>query len=271
MKEFGSAAYENEWRHVQAVEAQRPLFPRSGAIRTTQHREREKLFLREQGIACAAFRVVEEMYEQGRLEEQDGFIVAPFMKHPPTETVEFAKLQTSFVEFIVAPLFEAIVAVVPMWWVRVVGGTLYVVGVVIGLINFVMTWRVITSLRAAGYRPAVLSMHNGVTPGGLLVGRARPGLRAAAECLRECDAVRAAPGGGHERGRRPARDPAAQGVPRSDRRSGQGNAAVPARLSRLRRRLPGPAARRYHAVPRVARRRDRAGGGAHGVSAGAPG
>lgn len=60
-----------------------------------------------------AFRVVEEMYEQGRLEEQDGFIVAPFMKHPPTETVEFAKLQTSFVEFIVAPLWKSMALVWP--------------------------------------------------------------------------------------------------------------------------------------------------------------
>jgi hypothetical protein len=60
-----------------------------------------------------AFRVVEEMYEQGRLEERDGFVVAPFMKHPPTETVEFAKLQMSFVEFIVAPLWRSMALVWP--------------------------------------------------------------------------------------------------------------------------------------------------------------
>ena len=60
-----------------------------------------------------AFRVVEEMYEQGRLEEQDGFTVAPFMKYPPTETLEFAKLQVSFVQFIVAPLWRSMAVVWP--------------------------------------------------------------------------------------------------------------------------------------------------------------
>jgi hypothetical protein len=60
-----------------------------------------------------AFRVVEEMYEQGRLEEQDGFVVAPFMRYPPTETVEFAKLQVSFIEFIVAPLWKSMAVVWP--------------------------------------------------------------------------------------------------------------------------------------------------------------
>ena len=43
---------------LQAVEAVKPLRPGRNAIYTTQHREREKLFLREQGIACAAFRII---------------------------------------------------------------------------------------------------------------------------------------------------------------------------------------------------------------------
>ena len=60
-----------------------------------------------------AFRVVEEMYEQGRLEERDGYQVAPFMRHPPTNAVEFAKLQVSFVGFIVAPLWRSLAAVWP--------------------------------------------------------------------------------------------------------------------------------------------------------------
>lgn len=44
---------------LQAVEAVKPLRPGRKAIYTTQHREREKLFLRENGIACAEFRIVE--------------------------------------------------------------------------------------------------------------------------------------------------------------------------------------------------------------------
>lgn len=46
---------------LRAVEAVRPLRPGRKAIHTTQHREREKLFLREQGIACAEFRIVETL------------------------------------------------------------------------------------------------------------------------------------------------------------------------------------------------------------------
>ena len=46
---------------LQAVEAVKPLRPSRKAIHTTQHREREKLFLRDQGIACAAFRIVENL------------------------------------------------------------------------------------------------------------------------------------------------------------------------------------------------------------------
>ena len=46
---------------LQAVEAVKPLRPSRKAIFTTQHREREKLFLREQGIACAEFRIVEDL------------------------------------------------------------------------------------------------------------------------------------------------------------------------------------------------------------------
>ncbi len=46
---------------LQAVEAVKPLRPGSKAIFTTQHREREKNFLRDQGIACAPFRVVDDL------------------------------------------------------------------------------------------------------------------------------------------------------------------------------------------------------------------
>ena len=66
-----------------------------------------------------AYRVVEEMYEQGKLEERDGFTVAPFMKYPPTDTTEFAKLQVSFVEFIVAPLWRSMATLWPVLQDRV--------------------------------------------------------------------------------------------------------------------------------------------------------
>jgi len=46
---------------LQAVEAVKPLRPSRTAIHTTQHREREKLFLRDQGIACAEFRIIENL------------------------------------------------------------------------------------------------------------------------------------------------------------------------------------------------------------------
>jgi len=46
---------------LQAVEAVKPLRPSRNAIYTTQHREREKLFLRDQGIACAEFRIIEDL------------------------------------------------------------------------------------------------------------------------------------------------------------------------------------------------------------------
>lgn len=46
---------------LRAVEAVKPLRPGRAAIYTTQHREREKLFLREHGIACAPFRIVQDL------------------------------------------------------------------------------------------------------------------------------------------------------------------------------------------------------------------
>jgi 5-(carboxyamino)imidazole ribonucleotide synthase len=46
---------------LREVEARKPLRPGRKAIYTAQHREREKLFLREQGIACAPFRIVEDL------------------------------------------------------------------------------------------------------------------------------------------------------------------------------------------------------------------
>jgi 5-(carboxyamino)imidazole ribonucleotide synthase len=45
------------------VEARKPLRPGLRAIHTTQHREREKVFLRESGIACAPFRIVSDLAE----------------------------------------------------------------------------------------------------------------------------------------------------------------------------------------------------------------
>lgn len=46
---------------LRAVEAVKPLRPGRLAIYTTQHREREKLFLQAHGIACAPFRIVENL------------------------------------------------------------------------------------------------------------------------------------------------------------------------------------------------------------------
>jgi 5-(carboxyamino)imidazole ribonucleotide synthase len=46
---------------LQSVAAVKPLRPGRRAIYTAQHREREKLFLREHGIACAPFRIVEDL------------------------------------------------------------------------------------------------------------------------------------------------------------------------------------------------------------------
>jgi 5-(carboxyamino)imidazole ribonucleotide synthase len=43
------------------VEARRPLRPSRRAVFTTQHREREKSFLRDHGIACAPFRIVDDL------------------------------------------------------------------------------------------------------------------------------------------------------------------------------------------------------------------
>lgn len=43
------------------VEARKPLRPGRNAVFTTQHREREKLFLRSQNIPCAPFQIVEDL------------------------------------------------------------------------------------------------------------------------------------------------------------------------------------------------------------------
>lgn len=61
-----------------------------------------------------AYRVVEEMFEQGKQEEQQGFQVAPFMKHSPDESVDFAKLQLSFVGFIAAPFWKRMADIWPV-------------------------------------------------------------------------------------------------------------------------------------------------------------
>ncbi len=36
---------------------------------------------------------------------------------------------------------ETVIAIIPMWWTRVGGGTLYVIGVLLMLVNYFMTWR----------------------------------------------------------------------------------------------------------------------------------
>jgi 5-(carboxyamino)imidazole ribonucleotide synthase len=48
---------------LKQVEAARPLRPSRHAIYTTQHRQREKLFLQEKGIPCAPFRIVHNLAE----------------------------------------------------------------------------------------------------------------------------------------------------------------------------------------------------------------
>jgi 5-(carboxyamino)imidazole ribonucleotide synthase len=48
---------------LEAVEARRPLRPGRLAIHTTQHRQREKEFLRAHGIACAPFEIVNNLAE----------------------------------------------------------------------------------------------------------------------------------------------------------------------------------------------------------------
>ena len=60
-----------------------------------------------------AYRVVEEMFEQGKREEKQGFQVAPFMKHSPDEVTEFAKLQISFVTFIASPFWRRMADIWP--------------------------------------------------------------------------------------------------------------------------------------------------------------
>jgi cytochrome c oxidase cbb3-type subunit I/II len=36
---------------------------------------------------------------------------------------------------------ETVTAIIPMWWVRVIGGAMYLTGVLIAMYNFIMTWR----------------------------------------------------------------------------------------------------------------------------------
>jgi len=54
------------------VEQRKPLRPGRHAIFTTQHREREKLFLRDRGIACAEFRIVTDLEELTQAIEELG-------------------------------------------------------------------------------------------------------------------------------------------------------------------------------------------------------
>ena len=44
---------------IAELESEKPVFPDRRALETSQHREREKLFLRDQGIPCAPFAVVD--------------------------------------------------------------------------------------------------------------------------------------------------------------------------------------------------------------------
>ena len=60
-----------------------------------------------------AYRVVEEMHAQGKLEAAAQVAVTPFMKHPPSDTAEFVNLQLSFIAFIVSPLWKAMAALWP--------------------------------------------------------------------------------------------------------------------------------------------------------------
>ncbi len=60
---------------------------------------------------------------------------------------------------------ETVVRIIPMYWVRVVGGSLFVSGMVMGLVNIVMTWRT----RPARYEEAAdeapaLGPYTGYTP-----------------------------------------------------------------------------------------------------------
>ncbi|HEY8943317.1 MAG TPA: cytochrome-c oxidase, cbb3-type subunit I [Polyangiaceae bacterium] len=60
---------------------------------------------------------------------------------------------------------ETVTRILPMYWVRVVGGSLYVAGVALGLLNLVMTWRA----RPAAYRAEIheappLGNYEGDTP-----------------------------------------------------------------------------------------------------------
>jgi cytochrome c oxidase cbb3-type subunit I/II len=47
---------------------------------------------------------------------------------------------------------ETVVRILPMYWVRVVGGTMYVAGIVLALINLVMTWKA----RPVSYAPTTV-------------------------------------------------------------------------------------------------------------------
>jgi cytochrome c oxidase cbb3-type subunit I/II len=60
---------------------------------------------------------------------------------------------------------ETVMRLMPMYWVRVIGGSLFVVGMVMGLVNIVMTWR----SRPSRYEPTVdeaapLGPYTGYTP-----------------------------------------------------------------------------------------------------------
>ena len=60
---------------------------------------------------------------------------------------------------------ETVVRIIPMYWVRVVGGSLFVTGMVMGLVNMVMTWKNRPSEYAeVGDEAPALGVYTGFTP-----------------------------------------------------------------------------------------------------------
>jgi hypothetical protein len=60
-----------------------------------------------------AFRVVSEFHRQYEREKAEGLPFAPFMACRPQDTREVAKLQISFINYVVAPMWTAMASVLP--------------------------------------------------------------------------------------------------------------------------------------------------------------
>ena len=71
---------------------------------------------------CEAWakRVVSEFHRQSEREKAEGLPFAPFMACRPEDTREVAKLQISFINYVVAPMWGAMAAVIPKLKSRVV-------------------------------------------------------------------------------------------------------------------------------------------------------